>query len=228
MEGHSCKSSTTGHVLSFKPHFAGPAHPSCQGCAAEPVSRHQAHQDMLAHVQVQHISAVWLARHGMQNSDSAPVCQALEGGGSSRNCGGYSWPGWQRSEGSQRAGRAALGLKGTSLHPAVTSLLVFLCSHLLLNCDLAQHSVGVMMCCSSPAHYCMTCLSNKLNLHCTGSLRSGHFCSKTDSRIGAKLQIIRSLVPKDQYEPPVGEYIAAAHQRMKEKQGKQRFPFPLH
>lgn len=41
------------------------------------------------------------------------------------------------------------------------------------------------------------------------------------------LQIIRSLVPKDQYEPPVDEYIAAAQQRVKEKQVKKRLPFQL-
>lgn len=41
------------------------------------------------------------------------------------------------------------------------------------------------------------------------------------------LQIIRSVVPKDQYEPPVDEYIAAAHQRVKEKQVKSRLPFQL-
>ena len=51
-----------------------------------------------------------------------------------------------------------------------------------------------------------------------------------DAEVGgpAMLQIIRKLVREDRFEPPVEEYIAAAHQRVKEKQAKQRrLPFPL-
>ena len=44
----------------------------------------------------------------------------------------------------------------------------------------------------------------------------------------AMLQIIRKLVREDQFAPPVEEYIAAAHQRVREKQAKQkRMPFSL-
>ena len=52
-------------------------------------------------------------------------------------------------------------------------------------------------------------------------------CSITHSGLCGYMQIIRSLVAKDQYEPPVQEYIAAAHQRVKEKQAKQKMPFSL-
>ena len=45
----------------------------------------------------------------------------------------------------------------------------------------------------------------------------------------AFLQIIRKVVEPDQL-PPVAEYVAAAQQRVKEREGKQRrmqLPFPI-
>ena len=119
----------------------------------------------------------------MQSPDPAAVCQAFERGGSGHVGKGNSWPGRQRFEGSERAGRAALGFKGdeTSMHRAATCLLV------------SQPNPGLL----------------------------------PGIAFFAEMQIIRKLVPEDQYEPPVEEYVAAAKQRVKEKQTKQRRPFPL-
>ena len=70
----------------------------------------------------------------------------------------------------------------------------------------------------------MTCLLKGLDLAYGHELVALKIC--TDSSF-AETQIIRKLVPEDQYEPPVEEYVAAAQQRMKEKQTKQRRPFPV-
>lgn len=104
--------------------------------------------------------------------------------------------------------------------------------HLRLCNDLAQKLRWSQCCAVHPCSICyyytqVSSITFFCRLHETALFIDFLTRSILHLRNYGNLQIIRSVVPKDQYEPPVDEYIAAAHQRVKEKQVKKTLPFQL-